>query len=306
MITTLKRFCFTSLLAIFSFNSYATATDGTIVNATGITRGGSDTTFSWSAPAVGKYKVWVKVPNNGTATNAQYSVCLSSIANPCIVSTINQATNQNKWVQLAVNKTTSWSFAKGAYVSVNASNISSSEFLAASSVSFEDANPLAIGQTYQGGIIFYLDKTGKHGLVAAPKDILDNSGNPAYVTWYNGSYTTIGTTGSAIDTGKANTAAIIASQGVGNYAAKLADDLVVGKYSDWYLPSRDELNLIYTNIGQGAPAPLTNIGGFVSDIYWSSSEYDYSNSWSHDFFNGHQNNHMNKYYALLVRAVRTF
>jgi hypothetical protein len=306
MTTTLKRFCFTSLLALLSFNSYATTTDGTIVNATGITRGGSDTTFSWSAPALGKYKVWVKVPSNGTATNAQYSVCLSSIANPCIVSTINQATNQNKWVQLADNKTTSWSFAKGAYVSVNASNISSSEFLSASSVSFENANPLAIGQTYQGGIIFYLDKTGKHGLVAAPKDILDSSGNPAYVAWYNGSYTITGATGTAIGTGKTNTAAIVASQGVGNYAAKLADDLVVGKYSDWYLPSKDELNLMYTNIGQSATAPLTNIGGFMSNYYWSSSEYDYYYSWFRGFDNGQGINYKSKDYSFLVRAVRAF
>ncbi|MFZ2726629.1 MAG: DUF1566 domain-containing protein [Methylococcaceae bacterium] len=297
----------------------ASATDGTIVNASQIMiQGGSNATAQWQSPKISNYKLWVKVPAGSSATTATYQVylkgnavgnstCSSTDATyPCVAVTLNHAVNQNKWVQLINGDgKTPWQLRMGAFVSINAATISSSEQLGISSLSFEDANPLAIGQIYKGGIIFYLDKTKKHGLVAAPKDILNSSGNPASVTWYNGSYSVTGATGTKIGTGQANTTAIIANQGSGSYAAKLADDLVVGKYSDWYLPSKDELNLMYTNIGQGAPAPLTNIGGFVSIYYWSSSEYDYSLSWYQSFDVGYQNYNL-KSNPLLVRAVRAF
>jgi hypothetical protein len=105
--------------------------------------------------------------------------------------------------------------------------------------------------------------------IAAPTDQSPASG----VLWYNGSFIGTGATATAVGTGKANTTAIVTVQGVGSYAAKLCDDLVIGAYSDWYLPSKDELDLMYKNIGQGAAAPLTNIGGFsASNYYWTSSE----------------------------------
>ena len=66
-------------------------------------------------------------------------------------------------------------------------------------------DPLAIGDTYQGGIIFYLDGNGG-GLIAAEAD--QSSG----IQWYNGSYVTTGATGTAIGTGSANTDAIILAQ----------------------------------------------------------------------------------------------
>jgi hypothetical protein len=124
------------------------------------------------------------------------------------------------------------------------------------------------------------------------------------VQWYNGSNTTTNATGIAISTGKANTATIIASQGAGVYAAKLCDDLVVGVYKDWYLPSKAELNLMYTNIGQGAAAPLSNVGSFATDFYWSSSEY-LNGAWGQYFGDGYQYNY-DKGYTLNVRAVRAF
>ena len=71
--------------------------------------------------------------------------------------------------------------------------------------------------------------------------------------------------GTAIGTGLANTIAIINVQGnIGGYAAKLCRDYRGGGYTDWYLPSTDELFLLFLN--------QTIVGGFVRDIYWSSSE----------------------------------
>ena len=113
-----------------------------------------------------------------------------------------------------------------------------------------------VGMPYQGGIVAYVDKTG--GLIAAPYDQSEG------IQWYNGTFTTTGATGYNIGTGKSNTVKIVQEQGSGNYAAKLCDDLILNGYSDWFLPSRRELDELYNN--------KDVIGGFNSDIYWSSSE----------------------------------
>ncbi len=175
--------------------------------------------------------------------------------------------------------------------------------LSMNSATVNTGTDIAIGKTYQGGIVFYIDSTGKHGLIAAPTD--QSSG----IQWQNGYYSTTGATGTAIGTGLANTNAIIIAQGEGSYAAKMCADLVIGAYSDWYLPSKDELNLMYHNIGQGAAAPLTNVGGFAGyDNYWSSSEDDYNNVWTQSFGFGYESAYNKKSEAnmLYVRAVRAF
>ena len=76
-----------------------------------------------------------------------------------------------------------------------------------------------------------------------------------------------GATGTAIGTGQANTTAIVTTQGAGSYAAQLCNDLTVGGYNDWFLPSKDELDLMYENLY------LQEVGGFTDDYYWSSSEF---------------------------------
>ena len=98
----------------------------------------------------------------------------------------------------------------------------------------------------------------------------------------------------------ANTNAIIASQGAtaASYAAGLARAYNGGGYSDWYLPSRDELDKLYLN--------RDAIGGFDTTAdpwYWSSSEYDASNAWSQLFDDGYQGN-LSKFPTYRVRAVR--
>jgi hypothetical protein len=152
------------------------------------------------------------------------------------------------------------------------------------------ATPKVIGQNYGGGIIFYVDVTGQHGLISASSD--QSSG----AEW--GCYgTSIPGTNTAIGMGKANTTAIVNGCSTAGIAARICDDLVLNGYSDWFLPSRDELNQMYLQ--------KTVIGGFANDTYYSSSEYDPNLVWVLYFPNGTQFSR-NKNVSNFVRAVRAF
>jgi hypothetical protein len=158
-----------------------------------------------------------------------------------------------------------------------------------------DPPPPAIGDSYQGGIIFYLDGSGG-GLIAAPSDQTK--------AW--GCYEqSIGGTSSALGTGAANTTAIVSGCSETAIAAKFCEDYTDGTYSDWFLPSKDELNLMYENIGQGNALGLGNVGNFASDYYWSSTETDIYFAWIQNFTTGNQYAN-GKLYPNDVRAVRAF
>lgn len=158
------------------------------------------------------------------------------------------------------------------------------------------ATALAIGDSYQGGIIFWLDASGQHGLIAATAD--QSTG----LQWYNGSYTTTGATLDAVYAGMSNTNKIIANQGAGSYATQFCADYSVTVnneyYDDWYLPSKYELNLLYSQ--------KTAVGAFVSWVYCSSSEYSNNYAWAQLFDNGFQYYYGDKSGTYGVRAVRAF
>lgn len=153
------------------------------------------------------------------------------------------------------------------------------------------AEPLAIGDFYQGGIIFYLDGTGQHGLIAAQSD------QSAGIQWFNGTFVTTGATGDGVGAGAANTTLIVSVQGAGSYAAQLCNDLTLGGFSDWYLPSKFELNLMFEQ--------RTTIGGFGSGSYWSSTEVNTWDAWKQAFDLGGQA-FIGKNFGFRVRAVRAF
>ena len=162
---------------------------------------------------------------------------------------------------------------------------------------------LSIGDTIQGGMIFYLDASGCHGLISATTD--QSTG----IQWYNGSSSYTNATFDGVKAGQSNTKLIIDTQGTGSYAAKLCDDLIIysntGLFEDWYLPSKYELNLMYDNIGQGDALGLGNVGQFANDFYCSSTEFDDYDEWVQSFDVGYQGNYLKDYY-FYVRAVRAF
>jgi len=152
-----------------------------------------------------------------------------------------------------------------------------------------------IGETGRGGGIVFYDKgsvsDGWRYLEAAPV----NQGTS--LAWASSGYTStsIAGTGTVIGTGKANTAAILAVD-ANAPAAKACADYRGGGLSDWFLPSRDELNAMYQ-----ARSHL----GISSGWFWSSSQYHGSSAWLQNFGNGNQFDYYkgNDYF---VRAIRAF
>ena len=144
-----------------------------------------------------------------------------------------------------------------------------------------------------GGYIFY-DKgsysDGWRYLEAAPvftESTAKQWGN--FGNWIGGTETGIGT-------GQSNTTTILTWL---DRAAQLCDVLVYGGYSDWFLPSKDELNEMYENL------KVYFVGGFADDYYWSSSEVNAYFAWLQYFNTGYQIGDY-KSSNRRVRAVRAF
>lgn len=143
-----------------------------------------------------------------------------------------------------------------------------------------------------GGIIFHLTDDGKKGLEAAPED--QGAGK-----WHNNEFITTNAAKSGINGGNFNTERIISNQGIGFYAALVAANYNGGGYGDWYLPSNDELNLMYKNLH------LQSLGGFANGSYWSSTEHDGDNAWFQNYSFGSMDIEM-KSTSFRIRPIRAF
>lgn len=171
------------------------------------------------------------------------------------------------------------------------------------------ATTYSVGDFAHGGIVFWVDETGQHGLVCAKED--QSTG----VRWYAGTTGVTRATGDGPFSGELNTSIIISSQvSIGddgsNYAAQICNDLQItegGKtYGDWYLPSKEELNLMYQNKATiDATAGANGGSGFAGANYWSSTESTNLYAWYQSFVSGYQYGR-GKYFEYRVRAVRAF
>lgn len=171
---------------------------------------------------------------------------------------------------------------------------------------------IKIGSKFAGGLVFYLDNTGQHGLVCASKDF----GN-----CYWGIKGEIGAKEKKIGFGKENSKKILESSS--SYyetekdgwfskktikkeistAARLCLESNYKGFNDWYLPSLDECKLMYKNLHKN------KIGNFKKDKYWSSTEDDSVYAIAIDFSNIFSFSAVNwnkSLFTCYVRAIRSF
>jgi hypothetical protein len=199
--------------------------------------------------------------------------------------------------------------------------------------SFGAAFPTVIGQAYGGG--FYAGQIGvssvaTHYLIVGPVASAQNASKQ----WKNATTATTGAD-SVID-GPQNTADIVADGNSTVYpAAHFCNDLVIGGFSDWYMPAKNELEVCYYNLKpttfsnntssginpNAVPARASNYTtgtpaqtsatdfkdsgaeDFEASYYWSSTEASATSAWYSPFDSGNQTFYA-KTYSTRVRAVR--
>ena len=148
-----------------------------------------------------------------------------------------------------------------------------------------------------GGLIFYVKEGGYSDgwmyLEAAPYNQSPSAEWGCYGVSISGANST------TVGTGEQNTIDIETGCARAGTAADICANLSLGGYSDWFLPSKGELNLMYENL------KVYGVGGFDDHYYWSSSEFDTSYAWNQYFYSGYQD-YKYKFQLLRVRAVRAF
>jgi hypothetical protein len=180
-------------------------------------------------------------------------------------------------------------------VSCTKQSVSLSNAISPASKSAAAKIKYSIGGFFGGGIIFYIDGSGQHGLIAYAQDFEEPS------VW---SYTpkVTGAKAAGINKGAVNTQKILQALGQGgneaeDYAALEAAQWIANGYQDWYLPSIDELNELYKQ--------KAAVGGLNARSYWSSTEVNGSAALFENFSNGTQVK-ASKSGSYALRVIRTF
>ena len=151
-----------------------------------------------------------------------------------------------------------------------------------------------LGEGLGGGLIFYLDASNNHGLIVTTNDLSGGA------RWNNTSNPYSNINAYSTSNGVSNTNAIISAIGSSGHAAAICRAYTGGGYTDWYLPSINELYQLYLQ--------KAIIGNFQSYFYWSStaSSTYVANAWAQDFGSGYSYDDRDKTYLYLVRAIRAF
>ena len=155
-----------------------------------------------------------------------------------------------------------------------------------------------IGDFREGGIVIWVDDTGQHGLVC---DLTDYA-----AIWGCNGTEIVGADSLTVGSGLQNTEDILAICQTAGIAARVANNLVAQEYSDWYLPSKEELKYIWLNSFIISERSIALGGGRLDAYYWTSSEYDADHAWCWDLKFGADDHSYSKETPARVRAIRTF
>jgi hypothetical protein len=158
----------------------------------------------------------------------------------------------------------------------------------------------AVGDTGPGGgVVFFIDAESAFPdfdyLEAAPANWNGADGDPS-VAWCSNMTTKISASKNAVGAGAENTSA--ASTCTNSAAAKASAFTGAGK-SDWFLPSKDELKLLFNNLADNSLAGLS--GG----VYWSSTSSSDTRAWAELMSDGTQGTNF-RTSSFLIRPVRAF
>ena len=150
----------------------------------------------------------------------------------------------------------------------------------AGGIIFHDAGPRSAGDRYfEVGSV----ETEVAGIPWKPLAFNDVK-TPLYVGTGNVSAKVQRVIAKGFGMGEVNTSQIVQRYRGRNYPARYASTLVFGGFDDWYLPSKEELRLVYRNLGAVVP----RLGNFGKSFYWTSSEYDLNNAWTVNFKDGQE------------------
>ena len=150
----------------------------------------------------------------------------------------------------------------------------------AGGIVFYDAGPRSSGDRYfEVGPV----ETEVAGIPWKPLTFNDKQ-TPLYIGTASASAKVQRVLAKAFGMGEANTSKIVQRYRGGNYPARYASTFVFGGYNDWYLPSKEELRLVYRTLGTATP----RLGNLGKSFYWTSSEYDLNNAWTVNFKDGQE------------------
>lgn len=235
------------------------------------------------------------ITSDGGATITMKGVCWSSTTSTPTIS--NSNTNNGTGIASFSSSLSSLTANTTYYIRAYALNSVGIGY--GNSITFSTLPTLAVGQSYQGGIIAYIYVSGDSGYIAGQTHgLIATTSNQSTGAQWGCSGTSITGTSTTLGTGLASTTAIVNGCATTTIAAALCNNLSSGGYSDWYLPSKDELNKLYLN--------KTTIGGFSNVSYWSSSQVSTTTAWSINFSTGTASSTSTKSTLMYVRAIRKF
>ncbi|RNL54507.1 hypothetical protein [Pedobacter jejuensis] len=197
------------------------------------------------------------INSTGGSSITEKGICYSTSSNPTIANNkvVDASGNSISSISIELSKligSTTY------YVRAYATNAAGTAY--GSEITFATGNPIAVGELYGGGMIFYVDATGKHGLIVAPSD------QSSSAIWGCEGTDIPGTSEQGIGFGLSNTQAIVNGCKNNATAAAICYNLVLNGFDDWYLPTVEEIkamNILFTTNAAGS-IKLQKGAGYMS------------------------------------------